>query len=276
MLAFEPIDHRRRCSAARPASRPSAACSPPTSPARAASAPARARDHLLGVRAVNGRGEVVQVRRPRDEERHRARPVTRGLSGSWGTLAVLSEVTFKVLPMPEETAHAGPARPARTRSPSRCCAPHGDALRGVGRRAPAAGAGRAPLARGLRAAGPGDHRAQDRELRQVGRLPHAASSRTLLKAYGAIHELDRENSLAFWGELRAALGAAEQRRAGLAHLDRARPPARRWSPPSRATWTAARSTTGRAGSSGSRCCPPPTPAPPTSAASSPRTAATPR
>ena len=28
----------------------------------------------------------------------------RGLSGSWGTLAVLSEVTFKVLPVPEDTA----------------------------------------------------------------------------------------------------------------------------------------------------------------------------
>ena len=41
MLAFEPIDLGRCSAAARPARARSAACSPPTCPARAASAPAR-------------------------------------------------------------------------------------------------------------------------------------------------------------------------------------------------------------------------------------------
>jgi glycolate oxidase FAD binding subunit len=61
-----------------------------------------ARDHLLGIRAVNGRAEVFK------SGGHVLKNVTgydvaRGLTGSWGTLAVLSEVTFKVLPRPRQT-----------------------------------------------------------------------------------------------------------------------------------------------------------------------------
>ena len=97
-----------------------------------------------------------------------------------------------------------------------------------------------------------------------------------LKAYGEIHELDRDNSLAFWGELRQLSVLQGSDAPAVAHLDRARAPAPRWSRPSPPTWSAAPSTTGRAGWSGPRCCRPPTPAPPTSAASSPRTAAMPR
>ena len=59
MLAFEPIDLGPAVGG-EPAGRPSAACSPPTSPARAASRRARRATHLLGMRGVNGRGEIFK------------------------------------------------------------------------------------------------------------------------------------------------------------------------------------------------------------------------
>jgi glycolate oxidase FAD binding subunit len=61
-----------------------------------------ARDHLLGVRAVNGRGEVFKSG-GRVLKNVTGYDVARALTGSWGTLAVLSEVTFKVMPRAERT-----------------------------------------------------------------------------------------------------------------------------------------------------------------------------
>ncbi|MGE0626511.1 MAG: FAD-binding protein [Hyphomicrobiaceae bacterium] len=62
-----------------------------------------ARDHLIGIRAVTGHGEIVQSG-GRVMKNVAGIDVARGLAGSWGTLAVLTEVTFKVVPIPEETA----------------------------------------------------------------------------------------------------------------------------------------------------------------------------
>jgi glycolate oxidase FAD binding subunit len=62
-----------------------------------------ARDHLLGVRAVTGHGEMVRAG-GRVMKNVTGYDVSRGLAGSWGTLAVMTELTFKVVPRPEETA----------------------------------------------------------------------------------------------------------------------------------------------------------------------------
>ena len=77
MLAFEPIElgrARRRRGGRRP---PSAASSPPTCRARGASASARRATTCSGVRGGQRARRDLQVRRPRDEERHRLRPLPR-------------------------------------------------------------------------------------------------------------------------------------------------------------------------------------------------------
>lgn len=198
MLAFEPLDTGPALGLARGQATIGSVFATGLSGSRRISA-GGARDHLLGVRGVNGRAEVFK-NGGRVMKNVTGVDLVRGVAGSWGTLAVLTEVTFKVMPVPEETLTL-----VFFGLPDDIAVELLTTATGTPFEITGAAHLQAPLAARL---------AHD-ALRQQGksvtalRIENFAKSidyrrgklKEVLQAYGRCHELGRDNSVAFWGEM---------------------------------------------------------------------------
>jgi glycolate oxidase FAD binding subunit len=199
MLAFEPLDLGSLSGQPRQGATIGGVFMTNMSGARRISAGA-ARDHLLGIQAVNGRGEVFKSG-GRVMKNVTGVDLCRGLAGSWGTLAVATEVTFKVAPKPQETCTLGILGLHDDIAVEVMCAAMGTPYE-----VSAACHLQAVMVRRLRDP---RLRSQDQSMTLLrlenfsSFLPQrAAKLKDLFKAYGEVHVIDDAGSTAIWSELR--------------------------------------------------------------------------
>ena len=159
-----------------------------------------ARDFALGVRAVSGRGEIFKAG-GRVVKNVTGYDLPKLLAGSWGTLAVMTELTIKVLPRAEDVATVlvfgltdGRAAEAMAAGMGSSCEVSGAA------HLPPKVAARVPVAAVAKAG-----RAVT-VLRLEGIAPSIAYRRekleAILKPIGTLGALNAEDSRAFWRAVR--------------------------------------------------------------------------
>lgn len=158
-----------------------------------------ARDCVLGLSGVTGAGEVFKSG-GRVLKNTAGYNLTQSLAGSWGTLAIFAEIVFRVVPSPEETItllYLGlPDEIAVEVLSAALATPYEVSATVHLQKA---------LVERLWHEGISAERQAVTALRieNFSRLVGYRKSRLLdeLAAFGDMHELDHENSLAFWGEL---------------------------------------------------------------------------
>lgn len=160
-----------------------------------------ARDVVLGVRAINGRGELIRAG-GRVMKNVTGLDLARALTGSWGTLAALTEVTLKVAPSAEETRTLLFSGLPDEAAVIALCAAMGTPWGVTGtlhlqksfaaRLADPELAGLGQPLTALRIEGLSDH-VGERARRLAGRLA----------PYGKAYELDHHRSRALWADIRA-------------------------------------------------------------------------
>ncbi len=159
-----------------------------------------ARDHILGVAAVTGNGEMIKSG-GRVMKNVTGVDVARGLMGSWGTLAVMTEVTFKVLPKPQTSATLAFAGLPDEFAVEAMCQALGSPFEVSGTVHLQAGLARRLWHAGLRSAGTSITALRLENFEsfigyRTGKL------KELLQHFGEIQILEHDSSVAFWDELR--------------------------------------------------------------------------
>ena len=174
-----------------------------------------ARDHILGIQAVSGRGEAFKSG-GRVVKNVTGYDLSKLMAGSWGTLAVVTDLTFKVLPAAEtETTLA-------LRGLADEDAVEAMAL-AMGSSAEVSGAAHLPQGVADRVAGGALGSDATTLLRVEGFGPSVdyriSHLKDLLKE-ASIDEIDADRSRAVWRDVRDCIAFADaQRKAGLARFD---------------------------------------------------------
>ena len=160
-----------------------------------------ARDQVLGVNAVSGRGEAFKSG-GRVMKNVTGYDLSRGLAGSWGTLAVLTDATLKVLPRPETQATVlvvGLEDHEATRAMAEA----------VGSASEVSGAAHLPHRVAMRVPAVKGLGRSVTALRLEGFGPSVAYRRerltTLMAPHGPVESLDAGKSEAFWRAVRDAV-----------------------------------------------------------------------